>query len=117
VPASLRCALSRLVRICGSDAPLRVVALCFLRRSRPKNVGEVACQEEVVATLSKAIETANVRALCSRRSSAHPACSAAPACALPPHRRSSALAPRARRRSVTQIRHTAALRPRIALLC
>ena len=30
--------------------------------SRPKNVGEVACQEEVVATLSRAIETANVRA-------------------------------------------------------
>lgn len=31
--------------------------------SRPKNVGEVACQEEVVATLTKSIETANARPL------------------------------------------------------
>lgn len=28
--------------------------------SRPKNVGEVAYQEEVVSTLTKALETANV---------------------------------------------------------
>jgi hypothetical protein len=57
---------------CASDAhsasPLCVffaffaLCVCARVRSRPKNVGEVACQEEVVATLSKSIETANVRA-------------------------------------------------------
>eukprot|EP00955_Chlamydomonas_euryale_P018584 198386-Chlamydomonas_euryale.AAC.2 len=29
-------------------------------RSRPKNVGEVAYQEEVVSTLTRALESANV---------------------------------------------------------
>ncbi len=62
------CAL-RLHLRAAPDAPC--FAFCVLRlfsracvcvRSRPKNVGEVACQEEVVATLSKSIETANVRA-------------------------------------------------------
>ena len=70
-----------------------------------------------MATLSKAIETANVRARRSRRSSCRPARSAAPACALPPHRRSSALAPRARRCNVAPIRLTAAVRRRIPPRC
>jgi hypothetical protein len=56
-------------RSAAPDAPC--FAFCVFAfpprvRSRPKNVGEVACQEEVVATLSKSIETANVRARAQR---------------------------------------------------
>ena len=37
-----------------------VLTPCVLPRSRPRNVGEVAYQEEVVQTLERAMESANV---------------------------------------------------------
>ena len=67
-PRRCRCRAPRLALLAGatpiaSRARLTRCLLCATPpRSRPRNVDEVACQEEVVSALRKSIQTGNVRA-------------------------------------------------------